>query len=88
MKRLHCLYCNLNRVQETAEEEETRLKKWEAFLNSGKGSADSKEQNDLSGVTTQNDPHVPVCGDENQQDIDSDGTRSSAGSGDETEEEK
>lgn len=63
------------RVQETPEETEIRLKNWENYLNSSK----ENDQNDDAGHPTNNDGA--------EKDYDSEGTRSSAGSGDETDEE-
>ncbi|XP_065217750.1 17S U2 SnRNP complex component HTATSF1 [Planococcus citri] len=66
------------KVQETKEEEEARLKKWESFLNSGKDG----EKTDQDGKSVSNN----VSETETNAN-DSDGTRSSAGSADETDDE-
>ena len=67
------------RVQETKEETEARLKKWEAFLNSGKENAESTEgENMVADRTSETDANAH----------DSDGTRSSAGSADETDDDE
>ncbi len=65
-----------NRVEETPEEQEARIKKWEVFLNSNKESSEKNSGSDTA------DSKLEIVDDE------SDGTRSSAGSGDETDEGK
>lgn len=66
------------RIQETPEEEEARLKKWEEFLNSNKDADSSNNE----GTKTEDEFA------DSKDDTASDGTRSSAGSGDDTDEEK
>lgn len=65
------------RIQETPEEEEARLKKWEEFLNTNKDAdnATIEDKNNEDADAGMNDDSA------------SDGTRSSAGSGDDTDEE-
>lgn len=64
------------RIQETPEEEEARLKKWETFLNANKENSNQISNNENTTADT------------NENDAESDETRSSAGSGDETDEEQ
>lgn len=66
------------RIQETPEEEEARLKKWEEFLNTNK-ELDSANNEEKKTEDEFADP---------KDDSASDGTRSSAGSGDDTDDEK
>ncbi|KAK7590256.1 hypothetical protein V9T40_001869 [Parthenolecanium corni] len=65
------------KIQETPEEEEARLKKWEEFLNTNKDAdnATIEDKNNEDADAGMNDDSA------------SDGTRSSAGSGDDTDEE-
>lgn len=72
-KKCFLFHFKYDRVQETEEETEARLKKWEAFLNTNKDSEDAKTN-----------PTEARCDDPNGREVDSDGTRSSAGSDDET----
>lgn len=64
------------RVEETPEEAEVRLKKWEEFLNAKKEPTNHETNSDTGRKTEDQDLSN-----------DTDGTRSSAGSEDETDEE-
>lgn len=68
------------RVQETKEEAEARLKKWEAFLNGGKGNEEETAKSEKCSTNCASEIATSAN--------DSDGTRSSAGSADETEDDE